>query len=449
MQYDKDLFETMPIPKAVAKNSIPAIMSMLLVFVYNVADTFFIGQTGDELQVAAVTLSMPVFTLFIGAGVLLGVGSTSVISRSLGEGREGYAKKVSSFAFYASIVFGLLLMILFWTFMPTVLNIIGVSADTVDFTRSYLGYLVVGAPFIILSQTFSNIIRAEGKSSLAMRGMMLGSVINIILDPIFILTFNMGVTGAAIATVIGNLFSTIYFIVYLVSGRSILSIRLKDFQMSDGIMFGVLAIGIPASLNNLMLSIANIFMNNFLSIYGDIQLAAMGVAIRANMILIFVQIGLGQGIQPLIGYSYGAKNFDRLKGIIKFASLMAIIVGSILTLFYWIFADTIVQSFIDNDQVIMYGTQMLRALIISGPIVGIMFVFINTLQGLGEVIPSLILSISRHGLVFIPLIYLLNYTAGLNGLIYTQPVTDILTSIISVVIYWFVIRGVMKNKTLN
>lgn len=449
MQYDKDLFETMPIPKAVAKNSIPAIMSMLLVFVYNVADTFFIGQTGDELQVAAVTLSMPVFTLFIGAGVLLGVGSTSVISRSLGEGREGYAKKVSSFAFYASIVFGLLLMILFWTFMPTVLNIIGVSADTVDFTRSYLGYLVVGAPFIILSQTFSNIIRAEGKSSLAMRGMMLGSVINIILDPIFILTFNMGVTGAAIATVIGNLFSTIYFIVYLVSGRSILSIRLKDFQMSDGIMFGVLAIGIPASLNNLMLSIANIFMNNFLSIYGDIQLAAMGVAIRANMILIFVQIGLGQGIQPLIGYSYGAKNFERLKGIIKFASLMAIIVGSILTLFYWIFADTIVQSFIDNDQVIMYGTQMLRALIISGPIVGIMFVFINTLQGLGEVIPSLILSISRHGLVFIPLIYLLNYTAGLNGLIYTQPVTDILTSIISVVIYWFVIRGVMKNKTLN
>ena len=181
MQYDKALFETMPIPKAVAKNSIPAIMSMLLVFVYNVADTFFIGQTGDELQVAAVTLSMPIFTLLIGAGVLLGVGSTSVISRALGAGRERYAKNVSSFAFYGAIGFGLLLMVLFWTFMPIVLKVIGVTPDTYDYTRAYLNYLVVGAPFVILSQAFSNIIRAEGRSSLAMRGMMLGSIANIIL----------------------------------------------------------------------------------------------------------------------------------------------------------------------------------------------------------------------------------------------------------------------------
>lgn len=447
MQYDKALFETMPIPKAVAKNSIPAIMSMLLVFVYNVADTFFIGQTGDELQVAAVTLSMPVFTLFIGAGVLLGVGGTSVISRSLGQGREAYAKKVSAFVFYASITLGLLLMVSFWIFMPTVLNIIGVSTDTFDFTRSYLNYLVVGAPFIIVSQTFSSIIRAEGKSSLAMRGMMIGSIANIILDPIFILTLDMGVTGAAIATVIGNLFSTLYFINYLVSGRSILSLRLKDFKMTDGIMFGVLAIGIPASLNNLMLAVANVFMNNFLSSYGDVQLAAMGVAIRANMILVFVQIGLGQGVQPLVGYNYGAKNFKRLKGIIKFSSATAIVIGSALTLIYWVLADTIVQSFIDNEQVITYGTQMLRALIISGPIVGVMFVFINVLQGFGKVVPSLILSISRHGLVFIPLIYLLNHVAGLNGIVYTQPVTDILTSIISVGIYFVVIRGVMGEQS--
>ncbi len=446
MQYDKALFETMPIPKAVAKNSLPAIMSMLLVFVYNVADTFFIGQTGDELQVAAVTLSMPVFTLLIGAGVLVGVGSTSVISRALGAGRENYARKVSSFAFYGSITLGLLLMTFFWIFMPTVLKIIGVSADTYDFTRSYLNYLVVGAPFVILSQTFSSIIRAEGKSSLAMRGMMIGSITNIILDPIFIFTFGMGLTGAAVATVIGNLFSAIYFISYLRSGRSILSIKIKDFKVTDGILYGVLAIGIPASLNNFMLSIANIFMNNFLSSYGDVQLAAMGVAIRANMILVFVQIGLGQGIQPLIGYNYGARNFKRMKGIIKFSVVAAICVGSVLTLIYWIFADTIVQSFIDSELVIAFGTQMLRALIISGPIVGVMFVFINTLQGIGKALPSLILSISRHGLVFIPLIYFLNQVAGLNGVIYTQPITDILTSLIAVGIYLFVMRGVARKE---
>jgi len=445
MQYDKALFETMPIPKAVAKNSIPAIMSMLLVFVYNVADTFFIGQTGDELQVAAVTLSMPIFTLLIGAGVLLGVGSTSVISRALGAGREKYAKNVSSFAFYGAIGFGLLLMVLFWTFMPIVLKVIGVTPDTYDYTRAYLNYLVVGAPFVILSQAFSNIIRAEGRSSLAMRGMMLGSIANIILDPIFIFTFDMGLTGAAVATVLGNILSALYFIRYLVSGRSILSINLKDFKVTDGIMLGVLAIGIPASLNNLLLSVANIFMNNFLSSYGDIQLAAMGVAIRANMILVFVQIGLGQGIQPLIGYCYGARNFDRLRGIIKFSSIAAICLGSVLTLIYWVLTDTIIGSFIDNKQVIAYGTQMLRALIISGPIVGIMFIFINVLQGLGKAIPSLILSISRHGLVFIPLIYLLNRIAGLNGVVYTQPITDIVTSIIGVSIYLAVMRGVKRS----
>ncbi len=449
MHYDKELFETMPIPKAVAKNSIPAIISMMVVFVYNIADTFFIGQTGDELQVAAITLSMPVFSLFIGAGVLLGIGGTSMISRALGEKRVEYAKHVSSFAFYASIILGLALMVTFWTFMPALLNIIGVSADTVDYTRDYLTYLAVGAPFIILSQTFSNIIRSEGKSTLAMKGMMLGTITNIILDPILILGFDMGVSGAAIATVIGNMFGAGFFIFYLVSGKSILSIKPKDFMVRNGVLIGVLAIGIPASLNNLMLSVANVFLNNFLMSYGDIQLAAMGVAIRANLIMIFVQIGLGQGIQPLVGYSYGAKDFDRLHGIIKFSIITAVILGSVLTAIYWVLADTIVQSFIDSPDVIEYGTTMLRALIISGPVVGIMFIFINVLQGLGKVIPSLILSISRHGLVFIPLLYILDHTIGLNGIIYTQPVTDILTVIISIMLYTVVSRGLVEQKAMR
>lgn len=449
MQYDKELFETMSIPKAVAKNSIPAIISMMVVFVYNIADTFFIGQTGDELQVAAITLSMPVFSLFIAAGVLLGIGGTSMISRALGEKRVEYAKHVSAFAFYASIIIGLVLMVTFWVFMPSLLNIIGVSADTVDYTRNYLMYLAIGAPFIILSQTFSNIIRSEGKSTLAMKGMMLGTITNIILDPILILGFDMGVSGAAIATVIGNMFGAAFFIFYLVSGKSILSIKPKDFMIKNGVLLGVLAIGIPASLNNLMLSVANIFLNNFLMSYGDIQLAAMGVAVRANLIMIFVQIGLGQGIQPLVGYSYGAKDFDRLRGIIKFSIITAVILGSLLTAIYWVFADAIVQSFIDSPVVIDYGTTMLRALIISGPIVGVMFIFINVLQGLGKVIPSLILSISRHGLVFIPLLYILDYTVGLNGIIYTQPVTDILTVIISIILYTVVSRGLVEQKAMR
>nr|WP_197274779.1 MATE family efflux transporter [Halolactibacillus sp. JCM 19043] len=232
-----------------------------------------------------------------------------------------YAKHVSSFAFYASIIIGLVLMVTFWVFMPTLLNIIGVSADTVDYTRDYLTYLAIGAPFIILSQTFSNIIRSEGKSTLAMKGMMLGTITNIILDPILILGFDMGVSGAAIATVIGNMFGAAFFIFYLVSGKSILSVKPKDFMIKNGVLVGVLAIGIPASLNNLMLSVANIFLNNFLMSYGDIQLAAMGVAIRANLIMIFVQIGLGQGIQHLLVTAMGRSILIVYEALLNFLLL--------------------------------------------------------------------------------------------------------------------------------
>lgn len=440
MKQNTELFEEMSVPKSVAKNAIPAIISMLVVFVYNIADTFFVGQTGDELQVAAVSLTTPIFLLFMAVGTLLGVGGTSVISRALGEGRGEYAKKVSSFCFYSSIVTGLMLMISFWIFMPNILKLIGTSEETIGFARSYLNYVALSAPFVIFAQAFSNIVRAEGKPNEAMFGMMLGTIINIVFDPVMILVMDMGVVGAAVATVIGNMVGAGYYLIYFLRNKSILSISLKDFQISDKIFTGVLSIGIPASLNNILMSVSSVILNNFLAGYGDIRVAAMGVAIRASMIIVLLQIGLGQGIQPLLGYNYGAKNYKRLREVIKFSLMCVLIIGTILTIIYWFGANIIVKAFIDNEAVAEYGINMLKALIISGPVMGIMFVFINALQAMGKAMPSLILSLTRQGFVFIPLLFILNAVSGLTGIVYAQPIADIIAVLISAILYFTINR---------
>jgi multidrug efflux pump len=223
MEIDRDIFERMPVPKAILKSAVPAIVGMIVILVYNIADTYFVGQTGNPLQVAAVSLTLPVFLLFMATGNLLGIGGTSVISRSLGAGNAGYAKKVSSFCFYSSILLGVIFTFLFWILMPQILRMIGTSSDTIGYARDYLNIVAPSAPFVIISTAFGNILRAEGRSRQAMMGMLLGTITNIILDPIMILALNMGVSGAALATLIGNIVGAFYYIIYIKKSRTLLS----------------------------------------------------------------------------------------------------------------------------------------------------------------------------------------------------------------------------------
>ncbi|MBP2651724.1 MAG: family efflux transporter [Firmicutes bacterium] len=441
-----EVFERMPVPKAVAKIVLPAIASMLMVFIYNIADTFFIGQTGDELQVAAVALTTPVFLLFMATGTLFGVGGTSVISRAIGEGRLEYAKKASAFCFYAAIAIGCILMVSFWIFMPAILSFIGTSKDTIGFAHEFLKYVALSAPFVLVSQSFSNIVRAEGRAKEAMNGMLLGTIVNIILNPIFILGFNLGVVGSAIATVIGNIIAAGYYVLYLLQGKSILSIALKDFQVNDKIMTGVFAIGIPAFITDILMSVANVILNNFLAVYGDVQVAAMGVAMKAGMMVVLLQIGLGQGIQPLLGFNYGAGNYRRLRDVIQFSSLCSIIFGTIITVAVWLNIDFFIRVFIDNEDVVKYGVIILKAMLLSGPVVGLLFIFTSALQAMGKALPSLILSLSRQGLVFIPLLFILNALGGFNGIVYVQPLVDFVSILLSAVLYFAVSRSMGSKK---
>ncbi len=432
MDTNKYLFEEAPVSRAVMTMAVPTIISMLVVVIYNMADTFFIGQTGDPMQVAAVSLATPVFMVFMALGNLFGIGGSSAISRALGEKKPERARNISSFCCYASLGLGVFMALLFLAGMDVILAMIGASANTIEFAREYLTYIAFGGPFIIFGTAFGNILRGEGAARESMIGNMIGTVTNIVLDPVMILGLGWGVAGAAIATVIGNLAASLFYVGYFLQKKSSLSIRLKDFRMGDRIAASVASIGIPASLNNILMSCANIVLNLMLGGYGDTPVAAMGVAMKSNMIVVLLQIGLCAGIQPLIGYNYGARNRKRLLQVFRFTGIFAVVMGSILTAVMVMAKRFVVQAFINDPEVIAYGMQMVIALQLSGPFIGILFLCINTIQGMGKAIPSLILTVCRQGLIFIPLIIILNKVVGLNGVIYAQSVADYCSIVIAV-----------------
>ncbi|MCM1285404.1 MAG: MATE family efflux transporter [Acetobacter sp.] len=460
MKDNTRVFEDYKVPKAVATMALPSMMGMLINIVYNLADTFFVGQTGDSNQVAAVSVSMPLFLLFIAVGNLFGVGGCAFISRSLGEGKKDRVKTISSFCIYGSIAVGIILGILFFTLKNPLLYLVGASDNTIGYAQDYLQWVAIGAPFVVTSITVGNLVRGEGAAKTSMIGSVLGQAINIILDPIFILGkgdklfgitlpfgLDMGVAGAAIATVLGNIFSVVFFLIYFLRGKSILSITPKRFSAKNGIAKGVVNVGLPAALNNLLMSISNIIINIVLVGYGDNAVAAMGVAMKANMLVVMLQIGLAQGVQPLIGYCYGAKNYTRMKSCMRFSILCNIIIGTAMMLFYLIFRETVISMFIDNKEVIDIGVKMLTALMSPGPVIGIMFVLNFAFQGMGKGIQSFILSVGRQGLIYIPLLFIMNRFIGLDGVVWCQAAADFACVIMSLLMWLKTKKDLKKQLT--
>lgn len=462
MRDNTRIFEDYSVPKAVAVMALPSMLSMLINIVYNLADTFFVGQTGDSNQVAAVSVSMPLFMLFIGLGNLFGVGGCAFISRSLGEGRTDRVKKISSFCIYTSIAAGVIIGVIYFVFNSPLLYLVGASDNTIDFAKDYLKWVSFGAPFSVLSITVSNMVRGEGAAKTSMFGTVLGQLVNVVLDPIFILDsgdklfgitlpfgLNMGVAGAAIATVIGNVCSVLFFLIYFLRGKSILSITPKRYTVKNGIAKGVISVGLPACINNLLMSLSNIIVNIVLVGYGDNAVAAMGVAMKANMLVVMLQIGLGQGVQPLIGYCYGAKNYSRMRKCMRFSIACNVVIGTVMMVFYLVFRENAISMFINNDEVIELGVKMLTALMTSGPVIGIMFVFNFAFQGMGKGWQSMVLSIGRQGLVFIPLLFIMRAFIGLNGIIWVQPTADIVCVVMSILMFIFINKDIKKKEKLS
>lgn len=434
MEQNETLFKDAPVSKAVFQMAFPTVISFLVLVVYNMADTFFVGQTHDAYQVAAVSLTNPVFVMYMAIANLLGIGGSTLISILLGEQQNEKAKSVSSCCCYGSLLFGLITAVFILIFMSPLLKILGSSENTWQFSKDYLFYIAVGAPFILFSNTFGHAVRGEGSAKASMIGGMIGTVVNIILDPIFILTLNMGTAGAAIATVLGNIFACLYYIHYFRKKSPMLSIHPKYIRSNLGIATRLVSIGIPAGINSALMSVASVLLNNTLVSYGDKPLAAMGIVTKAYMLIVFVHMGITNGIQPLLGYCYGASNKKRFTSIMKFSGAITVICGTALSLIYILCSHQVIQLFIEDAEVIRYGTDMLIATSLAGPILGLLFLSINSMQALNRPIPATILSLCRQGLFFIPLLYILKNIFGLNGINYTQTAADYLTIVISLLL---------------
>lgn len=430
-----ELFEKAPVSQAVLKSALPAMAAMLMVLIYNLADTFFVGQTHDAYQVAAVSLAMPVFLMFMAVGTVFGMGGTSVISRALGQGRTDYAKKVCSFCMWGCVVVGVIMAALFLIFMEPILTIVGASEGTWAYAKSYLTIVSFGGPFVLISNAFSNIVRAEGKSAEAMMGQLLGNLLNVILDPIMILLLGWNITGAAIATLIGNIVGACYYILYFVRGKSSLSIHIKELSQPEKVCGPVCSIGIPAALGSVLMSVSQIIINSQLAKYGDMAVAGMGVAMKVVTITGMVCMGLGQGVQPLLGYCIGAKLWERFKQAFRFSMLFALSLGAALTVICYLFTNQIVSAFLSDPAAYSYAVEFSRILLTTSFLFGVFYVLINALQAMGAATPALIINLSRQGIIFIPALFILQAVVGINGLIWAQPVADLLSIGLAAILY--------------
>lgn len=442
---NQNIFSEMPVKNAVFKMAVPSVVSSLVLVIYNMADTFFVGQTHNAFQVAAVSLTNPVFVMFMAFANLLGIGGSTAVSIFLGERKKVQAKRTASFCCYASIILGIVSGILIIIFMNPLLKVLGSSENTYQFSKDYLFYIALGAPFIFFANTFGHTVRGEGAASASMIGGMIGTVINIIFDPVFILIFNMGTAGAAIATVLGNIFGCVYYIYYFKRKSHFLSINFKDFYFLGKAARKTVALGIPAGVNSALMSGSNIVLNNKLVSYGDAPVAAMGVAIKVYLLIVFIHMGIANGIQPLLGYCFGAKKKERFIKIFNFSGFLTILIGTVLTAVYIIFSSEIIEFFINDREVVEYGKKMLIATSVSGPILGILFLCINSMQAVERPFPATLVSICRQGFIFIPLLYVLDKIFGLNGINFTQAAADYISIILSMILLKLSLKNIKEK----
>lgn len=440
-----DVFENAPIGKAVMKNTVPAMLAMLMVLIYNLADTFFIGKTNNALMVASVSLVTPVFLLFMALGTIFGIGGTSVISRAIGQGKNEYAKKVCSFCMWGCVAVGIVMTIIIFVFMNPILKLLGASDETMLYAKQYLSIVTIAGPFVLISNCYANIIRTEGKAGMAMIGQLAGNLLNVILDPILILLLGWNVVGAAIATAISNLVSAIYYICYFKFGKSMLSISIKDFSIKNNILKSVISIGIPAALGDVLMSVSSIVLNAQMAKYGDMAVAGVGVAMKVTMITGMICIGFGQGVQPLLGYCIGAKNWKRYNASLRFSVIFGLGLSTVMTIICYIFDRQIVSAFLSDSEALSYGIEFSRILLTTSFLFGMFYVLSNALQAMGAATSSLIVNISRQGLIYIPSIYIFQAILGIDGLLWAQPIADVLSVILVVILYKISLKKLMKN----
>ena len=433
------LFEEMPIPRAVAKLAVPTILSSLVTVLYNLADTYFVGMLNNSVQNAAVTLAAPLILAFNAVNNLFGVGSSSMMSRALGSRDYETVHRSSAFGFYCSIFCGLLFSLLYVIFQPFVLTILGADATTAEATAGYLRWTVAcGAAPTILNVVMAYLVRAEGAALHASIGTMSGCILNIILDPIFILPWglNMGAEGAGLATFLSNCVACGYFFVLLYVKRKNTHVCIKPsmFCLKRRIVLGVCGVGIPASIQNLLNVTGMTVLNNFTSSYGSDAVAAMGITQKINMVPMQIAMGLSQGIMPLISYNYASGNTPRMKKTLTFAAKISLTALVIVAAGYYVGAGALVRMFMQDSTIVAYGTRFLRGFCLGLPFLCMDFLAVGVFQAVGLGKNAFIFAILRKVVLEIPALIILNALFPLYGLVYAQFAAEIVLATAAVVV---------------
>ena len=427
-----DLFESAPVHKAYFSFALPVVFSMVISLVYNMVDTYFIAQTGNTNLVAGVSIGAPIFTLMIALGDIFGLGGSSVISRLFGQKLDNDGKRLSVFCFYAALICGIIVAALMLLFRQPVLHLLGADAETMTYASQYFTIIVLGAPFIIVSYTPSNLLRTEGFATASMIGTILGAIINMILDPIFISALGLGAAGAAIATVIGNICTDLFYVWFILVKSQRISVNPVGFRITSAEIGQILAIGIPASITNLMQSLGMALTNRYLLPYGNDKVAAMGIVMKVNLIAILILVGFAFGAQPLIGYKYGAKNKNRLKEILRFCYGFECSMAAVITVILSLTAPALIGIFMPDASIIAIGVPMLRMQQIGMIFVAIVLVTTCTFQSAGKSRDAFLLSVSRQGIIFAAAILLASRLLGYTGVLAAQAIADVLTAILAV-----------------
>ncbi|MCR3923372.1 MAG: MATE family efflux transporter [Firmicutes bacterium] len=444
MQVPQDrthILESMPVNKAIWTLAIPTMIAMLIQVVYSMTDTFFIGKLNNPNMVAAIAISMPIFIVIQAFGNMFAIGGASLISRLLGKGEKEAASQAGSITFWSALAICITVSLLGLIFIEPLLLFCGASVNTLGFAKGYLRIMLLGSPFIGMQMALSGLLRSEGATKESMIGMLSGTILNMVLDPIFILFLNMGVAGAALATTIGNLVGFSYYIFFYLKKKGVISIALKHYKFDLTVYAGIFKIGIPASVGMILMSIGFAFANVYAAGFGDDVVAANGVVMRITNIAIMLTIGLAQGCQPLMGYSYGAKRIGRLMETVKRAITISTVMGLFFATLFSLFSDVWIRVFINDARVIELGVQIIRAFVIAMPFLGTQMVLMTMFQSLGKTVESLIISLGRQGLFFIPALIIFSSRWQFNGFIYALPVADIATTLLSVTLFLF-----MKKK---
>lgn len=435
------IFTTLSVPKAVMALVVPTVISQIIMVIYNLADTYFVGQTNNASMVAALSVTMPVFVIMAAVANLFGIGGVSLISRSIGEGKYEKARHTFAFVFWGSIIAAFLYALFIWLFHRPIIELVGGTEDTFEYIRQYMMWtMVIGAIPTILNNVFGHLIRSVGASRQASIGMSLGGLLNLVLDPLFmfvILPKGNEVVGAAIATMLSNVVATAYFFIFVLRNQKkfpIFSLSPRDISVKDGIASEVMAIGLPAALGTLLAMISNIFGNVLVVGYGTAAVAGMGIAKRIGMISFNITMGLTQGVLPLLGFSYAAKNFKRMNDAIKFTAALSLIFSIVCLIGFQLFSTQLVTLFIKDSATVAFGDGFLKILSIAIPLSALCYLITAIFQATGQKMYSFVITILRKGIVDIPLMFLLRELYLSNGVMAATPVADTIVTVLAIVL---------------